>query len=296
MSNIYMITNLINNKIYIGKNIKNDDNYFGSGKLIKYAIQKYGKKCFKKEILAECSTETELNKKEKYFIKKFNSFPPIGYNISDGGEGGFAGCQSPRKGKKLSVEHKEKISIGVRESLKRPEVIENKSKFADRLRGKSRPPFTKEWKNNMIHKHTYTRRKFQGSTMEILTKKYGYEEANKRYRERYERYLKTSIKNNSIKRGHDHLMYGTNQYNIWLKKFGEEIANKKLMEMGNKLSEALKGRKFSKEHKENLKNSMLNRPKETCVYCGIKCSLLNLIRWHNDKCKWKNNDRISNKG
>ena len=44
MGYIYLTTNLINNKRYIGMTTKNDSNYFGSGKLIKWAIKKYGKK------------------------------------------------------------------------------------------------------------------------------------------------------------------------------------------------------------------------------------------------------------
>lgn len=51
------------------------------------AIQKYQFPNFSFEILEETRIE-ELNKREKYFIEKFNSIVPNGYNLSDGGEGG----------------------------------------------------------------------------------------------------------------------------------------------------------------------------------------------------------------
>ena len=43
---IYQTTNLINNKIYIGKHQTSDldDGYLGSGKLLLQAIKKYGNK------------------------------------------------------------------------------------------------------------------------------------------------------------------------------------------------------------------------------------------------------------
>jgi hypothetical protein len=61
---IYKTTNLINGKIYIGKDSKNNSKYLGSGLLLKRAILKYGKENFKKEILEECSSIEELNQRE----------------------------------------------------------------------------------------------------------------------------------------------------------------------------------------------------------------------------------------
>ena len=47
---IYKITNLINDKIYIGQHTTENlvDSYMGSGRNIKYAIKKYGKQHFLK--------------------------------------------------------------------------------------------------------------------------------------------------------------------------------------------------------------------------------------------------------
>lgn len=45
---IYKTTNLINGKIYIGFDSHNNPEYFGSGKLIKMALKKYGTSNFKK--------------------------------------------------------------------------------------------------------------------------------------------------------------------------------------------------------------------------------------------------------
>tara|TARA_Y100001938_G_scaffold133516_1_gene192982 strand:+ start:109 stop:258 length:150 start_codon:yes stop_codon:yes gene_type:complete len=47
---VYKITNNINERVYIGKDINDNPNYLGSGILIKKAIRKYGKDNFIKEI------------------------------------------------------------------------------------------------------------------------------------------------------------------------------------------------------------------------------------------------------
>lgn len=78
---VYKITNTLNGKIYIGQHIPNNKNYFGSGPLIKEAIDKYGKENFTREILEECSTKGFLNTCERRWIIKLDStHPDKGYN------------------------------------------------------------------------------------------------------------------------------------------------------------------------------------------------------------------------
>lgn len=89
---IYKTTNLINNKIYIGKKVSKKylgTAYLGSGKLIKRAIEKYGKENFQVEQLNTANTKEKLNELEKFYISYYNSTNrEIGYNISIGGDGG----------------------------------------------------------------------------------------------------------------------------------------------------------------------------------------------------------------
>lgn len=88
---IYLTTNLINNKKYIGKhksNIFEPDKYMGSGKYLNFAFKKYGKENFKCSLLEECFSNKELNDKEIYWISYFNAVDSDDfYNIGIGGEG-----------------------------------------------------------------------------------------------------------------------------------------------------------------------------------------------------------------
>lgn len=114
---------MLNGKIYVGQHRTNDlnDNYFGSGKIIRLAIQKYGSKSFKKEILCFCGTIEEINTTEEYFIRKFLSHDPqIGYNICKFAFGGQPMSEETKKkqsekltGKPLSETHKKNISRGL---------------------------------------------------------------------------------------------------------------------------------------------------------------------------------------
>ena len=108
---VYKTTNLINGKIYVGQDSHNDSNYLGSGKILKQAINKYGRQNFQKETLCECKTKEELNEKEIYWIKKLNSQNRnIGYNITDGGNWGDALTNNPNL---------EKIKKKISDSLKK---------------------------------------------------------------------------------------------------------------------------------------------------------------------------------
>lgn len=107
---IYITINLVNNKKYIGKHYGAiDDDYLGSGTLLKRAINKYGKENFCKHILSISSCEEENCEKEKYYMDLFNAcFSDEFYNIHEGGIGGnttkgYTKEQKQELSKKFSV-------------------------------------------------------------------------------------------------------------------------------------------------------------------------------------------------
>lgn len=106
---IYKTTNLINGKIYVGKDKKNNPKYLGSGKILKLAIRKYGVENFKKEILEVCTNELIWKEREKFWIKELNA-QSIGYNIAEGGDGGDTISKNPRK-KEIGRRHSEHMKL-----------------------------------------------------------------------------------------------------------------------------------------------------------------------------------------
>lgn len=108
---IYKTTNLINGKIYIGKDKYNNPDYYGSGLILNKSIKKYGKENFKKEIIEKCQSDNELNIKEKYWIEFYESYKKeIGYNLTLGGTGGNTILDSEKR-KKVNEKIKEKNSL-----------------------------------------------------------------------------------------------------------------------------------------------------------------------------------------
>lgn len=89
MINIYIITNLLNNKSYIGQTkhtIKNRiDRHKVNNTPIGKEILKYGDSNFKVDILYKATTEEEANEKEIEYIKSYNTIIPNGYNTFEGG-------------------------------------------------------------------------------------------------------------------------------------------------------------------------------------------------------------------
>jgi group I intron endonuclease len=177
---IYKITNIQNNKIYIGQTIRpieqrfhrhiNDalnnilDTHFAR------AIRKYGKNSFIIEEIDSAQTQDELNKKEQYWIQYYNSVED-GYNETDA----ISKCGGNTYQSKTEEEMeiiKEKIrqtKLGSKNpmarKIKRTNIITNeidifctiiscaqacgikngKTSITTRLNGKVKSPFKGQW-------------------------------------------------------------------------------------------------------------------------------------------------------
>jgi hypothetical protein len=89
---VYKITNIVNDKIYIGVHRTDNlnDNYMGSGKILKRSINKYGIENFKKEIIKKFKTYKEALEYEKQLVTPSFIEQKTNYNIK---EGGFGSCK-----------------------------------------------------------------------------------------------------------------------------------------------------------------------------------------------------------
>lgn len=161
---VYKATNNINNKVYIGittktlehrksihkKDSKTKDTYFYK------AIRKYGFENFSWEVIDTASSIEELHQKEIAYIKQYDSFDnkEKGYNTTSGGGSLYQmteserkarservkgknnpmyGKPSPMKGKQFSEEHKQKISLALKNSY-REHVIGGNNPAAKKVR------------------------------------------------------------------------------------------------------------------------------------------------------------------
>lgn len=159
---IYKITNLINGKIYIGKHKcdKLDDNYFGSGKRLWQAINKYGIENFVFHLEIDLTNSDELDLLEQMVVNKDFLQRNDVYNISRGGptpcmygkDNPFYGkthsfetrqkISTYNKGKKLTEKHKQHISNGLKKLIhEHPEICikfaskKNKKQCKNKLTG-----------------------------------------------------------------------------------------------------------------------------------------------------------------
>lgn len=115
MKCIYVRTNLVNGKQYVGQTNNFEDREYDwkhakhyAGTFINRAKNKYGFEKFKTEIIRECQTQDELNQWEQYYIKVLNTKYPNGYNLTDGGGGTIGVIRSEKTRKKMSEVQKGK--------------------------------------------------------------------------------------------------------------------------------------------------------------------------------------------
>ena len=89
---IYKTTNNINGKYYIGKHKTRDldDNYLGSGTMLKRAIKKHGINNFVKEYLFIFDNEEDMNNKEAELVSEEFIKEDTNYNLALGGRGSWS--------------------------------------------------------------------------------------------------------------------------------------------------------------------------------------------------------------
>jgi group I intron endonuclease len=246
---VYVTTNLVNGKQYIGDHTINKGKYYiGSGNIMELAIQKYGAENFFKEILEWFPTRKEAFIAQEKYINEFNTLSPNGYNISPTGgmneNGGLHSEESKEKnrqshlgqiawnkGIKLSEEHRKNMSIS--RCINKCALGENNGMYGIQ--------HSQETKNKI--------------RIANIGKKHSEETIQKQH-------IASSGNNNP--------MYGKSIYNVWLIKFGKEQADS----LYNNWKYKQKETAFKKEIK-------------ICPYCGMTGKGAGIIRYHFNNCKLK---------
>jgi len=163
---VYLTTNTINGKQYVGDHSTNNENldkyYLGSGRpYLINAFNIYGRKKFKREILEFFTSKKEsFNAQEKY-IQKYNTLVPNGYNLSPKGGHGVNGCMSEEtkekirlsnKNRKCSDETKEKMRLK-KLGTKRSEEAKRKTSETFQINGSKKKEKHHMWGKNLSESH-----------------------------------------------------------------------------------------------------------------------------------------------
>lgn len=163
-SGIYKITNLINNKVYIGQA---EDIYKRYNQHHKYeykyhkyklyqAFIKYGLDNFKIEVVELCEPE-EMNEKEIYWIQYYDSFKN-GYNMTLGGQNLAPNLHSPETEEKRRATREKNNSLKgenhPRAKLTNDEVIQIRQRYKD---GESLNDIYEDYKELYKNKAVFSR-------------------------------------------------------------------------------------------------------------------------------------------
>jgi group I intron endonuclease len=167
MGYIYKIINKITNQHYIGQTTKNLQERWthhkkkGSNcRYLKYAFQKYGIDNFEFKLICICF-DSDLNRFEIDYIKKYNSLVPNGYNLRAGGENG--GKQNDETKLKISNSLKNRTDIiRGKPQLGKPHTDEVKQKISNSLKGR-------KINQEVIQKRVKTAIKFNVYKIDIKT-------------------------------------------------------------------------------------------------------------------------------
>lgn len=238
---IYKTTNLLNGKIYIGKDKHNSPKYLGSGVILQQAIFKYGAQNFSKEILEKCSDEMQLNEREQYWISFYNSSTrEIGYNIALGGEGGDTISNHPRRDEIATAHSHWMQENNPTRGIKYGEDIRNRNADAQRLRFENDPT-----SNGMLGKtHTSGAKKKMSAARQLWHRKISEEkrDAISKKISAANTGRKMSPKSDEVKKKHS----------LWMKENNPMRGKTHTEDARNKISAAIKDAPKTEEHKKKL--------------------------------------------
>lgn len=209
---IYKITNITNNKIYIGSSSNLSKRYYYHLNILRnnkhynihlqraYNID--GESSFKFDIVEYCDFNI-LSEREEYYFNFFDTLNDnYGYNINPNGD---------RPPSWTGKKHTE----------------ETKIKMGNSSRGRIQTEYAKE-----IASITHKGKIISDDHKKILSEK---------------------------NKGEKNPMYGKAPYDIWLEKFGKDIADKKYENWKEKISNSGIGRITSEETKEKIRKKALGR-------------------------------------
>jgi hypothetical protein len=128
---IYKTTNLLSGRYYIGMHSTDslNDGYLGSGRRLRYSINKYGKENHKREILEFCNSRKELKSREEEVVNLDEIAKEECLNLKVGGTGGLIDDNHKKKWTlaggnayalkiKTDVEFRNKISSNISKKVK----------------------------------------------------------------------------------------------------------------------------------------------------------------------------------
>lgn len=172
---IYKATNIITNKVYIGKTVKTLDArksaHIRASKKHKHtsifynAINKYGEDNFNWEIIKICESLEDLNESEKEYIRLFRD---NSYNINSGGRGGDNFTFNPKKdlirdkisktltGRKVVFTEEHKKNLRVKHKPHKSMSPEGRKKHSDIMKkiqfGENNPAYRHDLNSEEIKK------------------------------------------------------------------------------------------------------------------------------------------------
>lgn len=248
---IYIITNLINGKQYVGQTVETikirfNNHCAGKNSVISKAIRKYGKKNFKVQELAIAYNQKQLDLSEGFYIKSFNTLSPNGYNIKEiiDGKGRHSketiekirkSCNKEKNLKIFSENGKKFRGKYYKESLhsKYIGVYINKNRYCSKIYcGKS------------IHLGLYKNETDAAKAYDIAAIEYFGKNCNLNFPELRQKYINNEIlvktsscTDNSLSR--EKYIHFNKQDNRWIYRWFDKELNKKRSKKFKKLEEAI---------------------------------------------------------